>query len=176
VFVYVARSYTTTVVGRRWEQVACEKCQTTFHYELVRVGVGSGSAPYFIGQDSARDRSAGAAHKDVNKKLEREAELVPCPKCHRVNQSLIRRYRRGIRRYRRGILRVWPWASLLLWIIDGAIIFGIWDDARMDWSQLTPAQWQTVWITIAACLAIPLISFAARAWRRTRGEPQRDLA
>src|SRR5690242_15731697 len=119
-FVYVSRTFTTTVVGRRWEKVTCEKCQAEFHYELVRIGVGSSSAPYYIGQDSARQRASGTAQRNLDKRLAREAELVPCPKCRWVNQDLIRRYRRSL--YRAG-----PWLSLLLWLVSGAIILGTLD-------------------------------------------------
>src|SRR5688500_5784881 len=108
--VFVAKEITATLAGGRLETVTCEKCGTRFHYQLTRVGVGKGSAPYLVGQGAASDRAAGAAERDLAKRLAREAELVPCPKCYWVNQDLVERYRQ--RRYRR--------APLLIVILVGA--------------------------------------------------------
>ena len=96
---YFAKHFRAAATGRRIEPVTCEKCGTHFFYELARVGIGSASAPYYLGQASASNRADAAAQRNLAKRLEREAELVPCPKCHWVNQDLIERYRR--RRYRR---------------------------------------------------------------------------
>lgn len=102
--VFVGKVFTATEAGQRLETVTCEKCRTVFHYELTRVGVGKGSAPYMLGQHSAADRAGSAAKRDLTKRLSEEAELVPCPKCHWVNQDLIDRYRR--RQYRRAPLLI----------------------------------------------------------------------
>jgi hypothetical protein len=89
---------TSTQVGQRLEHVACEKCATEFYYELTRVGVGKGSALYNIGQQGAAQRAQIAATQNLGQRLDQEAELVPCPKCHWVNQDLVDRYRQ--RKYR----------------------------------------------------------------------------
>jgi hypothetical protein len=102
--IYVGKEITATVAGRRIETVRCEKCGTVFYYELTRVGLGKGSAPYFIGHNSASNRAAAAAKRDLSHRLDHEAELVPCPKCHWVNDDLVRRYRR--RQYRRAPLLI----------------------------------------------------------------------
>jgi MFS family permease len=102
--VFVGKIFTATEAGQRLEGVTCEKCGTAFHYELTRVGVGKGSAPYLLGQASAAGRAGSAATRDLAKRLSEEAELVPCPKCHWVNQDLVDRYRR--RQYRRAPLLI----------------------------------------------------------------------
>jgi hypothetical protein len=102
--VFFAKEITATRAGQRIEPVSCEKCGTGFYYELTRVSVGKGSAPYYLGEQSASDRAAAAAGRDLAKRLDREAELVPCPKCHWVNQDLVDRYRR--RQYRRAPLLI----------------------------------------------------------------------
>ncbi|MDB5292003.1 MAG: hypothetical protein JWL69_3244 [Phycisphaerales bacterium] len=91
---FVGKVITASLAGRRIEPVTCEKCGMGFYYELTRVGVGKGSAPYFIGQKSASNRAAVAAEQELARRLDGEAELVPCPKCHWVNHDLIERYRR----------------------------------------------------------------------------------
>jgi hypothetical protein len=77
------------------------------------VGVGKGSAPYYIGQKSAAARATRAAERDLAKRLERDSELVPCPKCNWVNEDLVRRYRRRL--YRRAPL-------LIISIVVGGLI------------------------------------------------------
>ena len=52
-----------------------------------------------------------AARKDLARRLERESEMVPCPKCQWVNEDLIARYRR--RKYR-------PLAWITLAILSGS--------------------------------------------------------
>jgi hypothetical protein len=92
--VYAGKEITAAVQGRRLECVTCEHCQMRFYYELVRVGAGKGSAPFFLGQQSAADRAGKAAEKQLAHRLDQEAELVPCPKCDWINQDLIDRYRK----------------------------------------------------------------------------------
>jgi hypothetical protein len=57
--------FTAGQTGSRLQDVACEKCKTKFCYELVRTGVGKGSAVYMIGQTSAKNRASNAAARDL---------------------------------------------------------------------------------------------------------------
>src|SRR5581483_3157418 len=102
-FFYVGKTFTSTANGRRIVTVSCEKCRREFYYELARQGKGYATAPYSIGTASARRRAEALAQKDLKRKLERDSELVPCPDCHWVNETMIRSYRRmryrGLGRY-----------------------------------------------------------------------------
>lgn len=122
--VFFGKVFTATQAGGRLESVVCEQCGTQFHYELARVGVGQGSAVYLLGQKSAAKRAASGAQKNLMKRLDREAELVPCPKCHWVNQDLVERYRR--RRYRRAplLIGLLMFIGFLLWIFVTASLMG----------------------------------------------------
>jgi hypothetical protein len=104
------KTFTAKRTGNRMETVVCEKCKTKFHYELIRIGTGKGTAIYGLGKGAASRRASAAADRDLAKRLDREAEMVPCPKCHWVNQELIDRYRR--RTYRRV-----PMLALLLSVV-----------------------------------------------------------
>src|SRR5688500_3352479 len=99
---YFGKVFTATEAGRRMVSVRCEKCRTAFWYELSRVAVGRASAPYYLFQESAERRADRNAKRDLARRLEEDAELVPCPKCHWVNQELVNRYRSGL--YRRAPL------------------------------------------------------------------------
>jgi hypothetical protein len=111
---YSGKTFTATRTGTRIVPVICEKCRTSFYYELARVGVGKGSAPYHLGQKSAADRAARAAERDLARRLERDVDLVACPKCKWVNEELVRRYR--ARMYRRA-----PWLIVCL-VVGGLVI------------------------------------------------------
>lgn len=93
--VYVGKTYTARVTAKRLVQVKCQKCRTEYFYELVRSGTGNASAPYYIGQASAQRRAEAAANKVAQRRLQRDAEMVPCPKCHWINQHLVEGYRRS---------------------------------------------------------------------------------
>src|ERR1700733_2571092 len=95
---YFGRHYASTSIGGRIREVICDKCKYQYFYELTLMGAGSANAPYAIGSDAADKRATEQAERDLEKRLADEAELVPCPKCHWINDNLIQGYRRG--RYR----------------------------------------------------------------------------
>lgn len=81
-FFYIGKTFTAQATGERLREVDCDKCRTTFYYRLARAATGTGHAPYYIGQTSAQQRAARAAEKSLQRRLEREAEMVCCPKCN----------------------------------------------------------------------------------------------
>jgi hypothetical protein len=95
---YYSRKFDAASVGVRLVNVLREKCRCIYYYELARIGSGSASAPYAIGSKGAARRSTEQAGEDLERRLAEEAELVPCPRCHWINEVLVSGYRRG--RYR----------------------------------------------------------------------------
>jgi hypothetical protein len=95
---YYSRRFEAASIGARLVTVSCDKCGTEYFYKLARVGSGSASAPYAIGSAGASQESKKQAREDLDRRLADEAELVPCPKCHWINEDLVSGYRRG--RYR----------------------------------------------------------------------------
>ena len=89
---------TSTMEGGRLVPVVCDQCRTNFFYQLNREGTGKGSAVMFVGQQGAYDRSQRAAQSNLQKRLASEVELVPCPKCHWVNETAIAQYRKQMYR------------------------------------------------------------------------------
>ena len=79
-FVYVGKQINVAHVGERIAGVDCEKCGCRYYYRLARVGVGSGTAPYFLGQAAASREAQQKSHRDLTRRLLVEAELVPCPR------------------------------------------------------------------------------------------------
>src|SRR3954447_1776401 len=112
--IYAGKNFTSSIAGKRIDTVVCEKCSTTFYYQLTRTGVGKASAPYFLGQGAAAKRAQKTAEKNLAKRLADEGEMVPCPRCNWVNFDLIQRYR--LRKYRR------PWGVIGLLMFGGIAI------------------------------------------------------
>ncbi len=81
--------------GQRVVRVDCTKCGSEYYYVLARVGFGNGTAPYGIGVASATRTAQENANRDLLRRLETEADLVPCPSCNWVNDDLVQGYRRG---------------------------------------------------------------------------------
>jgi hypothetical protein len=159
----VWKTFTAFVRASRIVAVTCEKCHARFFYELTRIGVGRGRAPYLIGQGSAADRAAASAQKDLAKRLEGEAELVPCPKCQWVNEDAIARYRR--RKYRHATR-----------FATGIVVAGLvlaWGELYIDGRPFPSAPMQ---VMLAACLLSAAAVLVLRQWRPRRIDPNRSLA
>lgn len=92
---YFGRRFDAARVDVRLRAVRCDRCEGEYFYELARLGSGGETAPYGIGSARAERAAAEQARRDLGQRLEREAELVPCPKCHWINDELVAGYRRG---------------------------------------------------------------------------------
>jgi hypothetical protein len=82
-------------IGKRVVRVQCSNCACEFFYKLIRVGVGTGTAPYSIGVARATRNAQKQANEDLERRLKSGAELVPCPNCLWINEELILAYRLG---------------------------------------------------------------------------------
>jgi hypothetical protein len=162
----VGTVHTAEREGGTLKAVCCERCGQKYWYELRRTGTGKGSAALFIGQGAAGDRAAAAAARDLERKLEAETELVPCPACRWVNEDLVRRYRRTL--YRRAPLLIV--ACLVVGLFGGPVIIGATSGV------VSP---NAVWLTVLTAglllvgLTSPLWVLASRAWLRSRVDPNR---
>jgi hypothetical protein len=96
--IYWEKKINAQSVGQRVASVECTKCGCKYFYLLTRIGVGEGTAPYSIGTASATRSAQQESQRDVEQQLAAEAELVPCPSCHWINDDLVRGFRLG--RYR----------------------------------------------------------------------------
>lgn len=97
-FIYAGKRFDAMQIGSVVVGVTCDECGCEYFYELTRSGTGAGSAPYGIGSARAARSAQEHAERDLQQRLTAEADLVPCPNCHWINDELIRGYRLG--RYR----------------------------------------------------------------------------
>jgi len=92
---YSSTNYSAETRGACLVGVRCDKCGCEYCYQLERVGSGGAGAPYGIGKEATKQYAVELAEADLKKRLEREAELVPCPECGWLNEELVRGYRRS---------------------------------------------------------------------------------
>ena len=152
---YHEKTFTTTVSGRRTVPVACEKCGYRYYFELARQAVGKGSAPYYLFQKAAKQRSVNRANKLLAKKLARESELVPCPQCHWINEELIDGYFRSRR-------RTLPWVLIIL--VASVLIIPVVAMLPVKNSNLVPIGLLILVAVVAGLMALmPVTRMIARA-------------
>lgn len=108
------QTLTSRIEASKVKQVTCERCGTAYYYEMTRQGIGRGTALYGIGTGRAGAGAERRAQEDLNRRLEIESDMVPCPKCHWVSTDLIKTYRKG--RYRKI-------GRLILWVFIGSNFF-----------------------------------------------------
>jgi hypothetical protein len=159
--IYVGKEFTSSVAGRRLVNVKCEKCSTRFCYELTRVATGSASAPYFLGQESASNRAEESAEKNLVKRLQREVELVPCPKCYWVNEDAVALYRR--RRYRGA------WA-IIIGLIIAAPLAAVAITSNFFYGD-ERSEAVSRYVTLSAIVGGPVLVLAVRRQLRRRINP-----
>lgn len=166
--IHFGKNFTRVVNGSQWRRVECERCRTAYFYLLSRAGVGHGEAPYYVGQKSAERRAATAAERSLAERLAHDVELVPCPKCKWVNESLVDQYRR--RRYRGwrmgiGLLLLGgPVAALITFIL-----------MQEDGGRPPPSHALPIAVAVCGgCLALAALVASFRHWLRLRIDPNRD--
>lgn len=95
---YFGQSVTASSSGSTIAGVTCDKCQSDYYYEMTRIGTSSGHSPYGIALSSIEETVKERSRDELVSRLHAEAELVPCPNCHWINDELVRGFRLG--RYR----------------------------------------------------------------------------
>jgi len=163
---YFAKVFTANVTGTRVVDAACERCQTGFHYHLVRQGTGTGSAPYYLFQGAAERRAQAAAADDLAKRLAREREPVPCPQCQWVNQRTIDAHRKRLHR----------WLTSVAWTGAIALFIVIILSRASQSRQIRDEEWLPL-LAVAGGVAatILVVCFVAQRKLRRRFDPNRDF-
>jgi hypothetical protein len=164
---YYGRHYKSALVGKRLAAVQCDRCGCEYYYELARVGSGVATAHYGIGSKRAQRVAEERARFDLNRRLARDAELVPCPRCQWINEDLVAGYRRN--RYRGW----WKVAALVGLGGTGVSLLVAWflslgPAADRGAMPLFLVSGPAISLTLAASILL------GRSWLRTRIQPNRD--
>jgi hypothetical protein len=164
---YYARKFESGVPGTRLIAVRCEKCRCEYFFKLARVGAGSAQAPYGIGTKRAARVADERARRDLEKRLERDTEIVPCPRCGWINDDMVSRYRLG--RYRRWTMYA-VWIALLGTILPLIVAWFLSIGPAADRGSVP------YWMIggPAASVGLAALLLLSRIWLRKRIQPNRD--
>jgi hypothetical protein len=167
-FLYYGKTFESALAGGCVVGVVCDRCSRTYYYELARIGAGAHTASYGIGSSSANLKAQDQSEADLQQRLDTEAELVPCPQCHWINDELVRGYRRG--RYR-GIGKLAFGLGLAGSILSLVVAWCIHMGPQRD-------RWILPYVLIggpAAFTGIAISLLLFRRWLRNRIQPNREF-
>lgn len=165
---YYGKRVESALIGARLVAVECENCGCRYFYELARTGTGRATAPYAIGTSSAIRSSQDRSQRDLQERLAREAELVPCPECNWINDELVRGYRRG--RFRRaGVLAVSIGTIGTAGSLIGAWFISIGPAADRHLLPYFLYAGPAIFVSLGAMMML------LRAWLRNRIQPNRHF-
>ena len=120
-FLYFSKEFSATAAGSTLRAVICEKCGGDYFYELSRVGVGSGTSPYYLNDSGAQARADRRAQQKLDAALRASADPVPCPHCGWLQEQMVREVRR---RWLKGV-RKWAAIALFAGLIVLLVVFQV---------------------------------------------------
>src|SRR5437763_961326 len=120
-FIYAGKRFSSSVTLSRAADVVCEKCSCAYRYQLVRRGTASASAPYYVGQASAKERAAKSSQKAALKKLKAGVEPVACPDCGWFQADMVREIRRRTARWLIWVAVFVPVILAIVMLIDWSV-------------------------------------------------------
>lgn len=112
------RIYSATIDGRAVKPVLCDHCDCTFVYSIERRGKGSAEVGMLANDDEARQAAAEFAAQRLEESLKFEVDPVPCPRCGRFQEDMVRAM---VERRYRWLLKVGLFlgiAGLLVSVLD----------------------------------------------------------
>lgn len=74
----ISSSHEASLKGRASRDVTCEACGAEFCYSVEREGVGFATGIRFLEEDSARKAARERAAGDLEHRLRRSIDVVPC--------------------------------------------------------------------------------------------------
>ena len=80
-FVYLYRTYTSTVAGSRRKRKTCVGCSCSFEYTITRVAQGGGHSGFYLNNRGAAESAKKRAQANLVRALDEAIEPVPCPTC-----------------------------------------------------------------------------------------------
>jgi hypothetical protein len=93
VFIPTGLKYTTQLTGRVPRLVQCQSCGFEYVYLLESTVTGEGTSPLFLDNEGASQRSKADAEAALQQQLASGVEVVPCPRCGHIHESMIPRAR-----------------------------------------------------------------------------------
>jgi hypothetical protein len=80
-FLYLYRTYTSTVGGSRQKRETCVGCSCNFEYKITRVAQGGGHSGFYLNNRGAAESAKTRAQANLVRTLDEAIEPVSCPTC-----------------------------------------------------------------------------------------------
>lgn len=80
-FLYLYRTYTSTVAGSRQKRETCVGCSCSFEYKITRVAQGGGHSGFYLNNRGAAASAKTRAQANLVRALDEAIEPVSCPTC-----------------------------------------------------------------------------------------------
>jgi hypothetical protein len=80
-FLYLYRTYTSTVSGSRQKRETCIGCSCSFEYKITRVAQGGGHSGFYLNNRGAAASADTRARANLVRALDEAIEPVHCPTC-----------------------------------------------------------------------------------------------
>jgi hypothetical protein len=141
----------------------CEKCEAKYVYSMTRTGTGWGFSFLGVDYERAQRRAEARAAKNARRALQKESDVVPCPRCGWIQSQMARVMRGGAF----GGWTVTGMAFLAVAAVLGAILASFYE--RPPRPSLALVFWFAVPTALCALLGIGL--FATGRIRRARIDP-----
>jgi hypothetical protein len=129
----VGMHYTSRVSGAAAKPGSCEECGLEYIYLLEREAEGHGSSVLFLDNAGGQRRAAEAAEKALAKRLDRECEVVPCPKCGHIQRDMVRLAKRQHLRLVKRIGWIWTGLAAVFGILNAASSIGMEGPYFLPW-------------------------------------------
>ena len=165
---YFGQRFESATAAVQLVDVECEKCRTRYFFELARVGTASTSAPYGLGSETAEASAATYSLDELIERMSTEAELVPCPGCHWINEALVDGYRQSRYRFILPLAIVIATAGLAASIIGALFVV----------NGPQPDRWMLPWFLVGGStvsIGIFAVLMFARTLARKRIQPNRHF-
>lgn len=84
---------TATVTGSRLKCLSCKSCGGVYYYTITRTASGRREDGIFTTETEARAAAMSVASAALNRRLDREHDVVPCPTCRHVQPFMVEQER-----------------------------------------------------------------------------------
>src|SRR4051794_22261082 len=112
-----ALTYTVTLTASTTKKVVCEKCGHLYCYEAKRKASGEGMSLLFLDNRGARTRAESYAADDLQMRLQKAIEAVPCPECGWYQEHMVAKARGRDR----GLMKELGLVATVVSLVGGAI-------------------------------------------------------
>jgi hypothetical protein len=155
-----------TVSRSVFVEVTCEQCSHYYGYALTRSQRAIGDRYVWQSCDKGKEKALSDARRDVDRKLARGVELVPCPRCGWIQARML-----GRARDENYPIEGWPALfAFILATVALAALFVLW---KLE--EALQLNWVTAWVSLIATFAlmvtVGLVCIAREALRARKYDP-----